>query len=568
MRTPLNAIFLQATLSGLALLFSCELSAQQNSERNILELLELANSEYTAESFESAKTHYDAFVAVNPIHNDALSRLFKVNLRLSLWEDAIASGLALDKIGHGLGASFAYEMAKAYTQVGNKVETFAWLKKALDEKYENRTGLYTDPVFYELRDDPEFIALTAYTSPDLDRVSGWRADLAFFQQEAVRLHEHPNKPSSSSAFQSAVNNLYTRIPQLADQDILMEFNKLMAMLDDGHSVIYGPSSEARGNYINSTLPLKFYDFEDGLFIIDATDGYQDLVGSRVLWMGDITPAQAFDKLLNYRGVDNPMTIRWLGAEFYLRDLGFLQALGASPDGQSLTLKTEAPGGEMKEVLVNGDGIELPRKLRPPKASSANTPTYLQRVDENYWYKPIPEIHSIYFQFNQVRDKGRDDTLAAFSDALLDSLLADSIKNLIIDVRHNNGGNNRLLTQLVNNLVVFDNEPDTQIYIITSRGTFSAAQNFINRVELLTDAIFVGEPSSSRPNFVGEGTDVVFPWSRIGASISTRYWQDSSPTDARKWIAPDLPIGLSSYQYFNNIDPTLERITSVLKKQEQ
>ena len=458
-------------------------------------------------------------------------------------------------------------MATAYIQSGNKEQALIWLEKAIDEKYENRTDLFTDPSFAELKEDPRFIELSGHVSPHLDRVAGWRADLAFFNQEAQRLHGSPEKPSTSNEFQSAIKNLYNRIPQLSDQELLMEFNKLMAILDDGHSVVYGPTEESQGTYINRTLPLKFYDFDDGLFIVDATESLQHLIGSRVISLGEVTPKQAFNRLLDYRGIDNPVTIRWLGAQFYLRDFGFLKAIGASLDGQTITLGIETTAGEVRDILLEGGNstrYNFPQKLRPLTSNNAITPLYLQRVDDNYWFEIMPKINGIYFQFNQVRDNGEEDTLDRFSNELLNTLLSTESKNLIVDVRHNNGGNNGLLKQLLNNLVLFDNENDTNIYVITSKNTFSAAQNFINRVELLTDAIFVGEPSSSSPNFVGEETNVIFPWSKIFASISSRYWQDSSPTDTRQWIAPHIPVGLASEQYFNNIDPVIEPIVSIIK----
>ena len=48
---------------------------------------------------------------------------------------------------------------------------------------------------------------------------------------------------------------------------------------------------------------------------------------------------------------------------------------------------------------------------------------------------------------------------------------------------------------------------------------------------------------------GEDTDVVLPWSGLGLSISTRYWQDSYPGDRRPWIAPDLPVPVRAADYF-------------------
>ena len=44
-----------------------------------------------------------------------------------------------------------------------------------------------------------------------------------------------------------------------------------------------------------------------------------------------------------------------------------------------------------------------------------------------------------------------------------------------------------------------------LFVIIGRRTFSAAQNTVNMIEKNTNATFVGEPTGSRPNFVGEST---------------------------------------------------------------
>lgn len=83
------------------------------------------------------------------------------------------------------------------------------------------------------------------------------------------------------------------------------------------------------------------------------------------------------------------------------------------------------------------------------------------------------------------------------------------------------------------------------------------------MERWTDAVFAGEPSSSSPNFAGEETGLVLPYSRVRGSISTRYWQDSDPGDRRPWIAPRIPVTLSSTDYFANRDPVLEAVLQLI-----
>jgi hypothetical protein len=115
------------------------------------------------------------------------------------------------------------------------------------------------------------------------------------------------------------------------------------------------------------------------------------------------------------------------------------------------------------------------------------------------------------------------------------------------------------------MVAFEMQPGHRLWVLTSRTTFSAAQNFINQVERWTDATFVGEPSGSKPNFAGEDTELLLPYSGVRGSISTRWWQDSGPLDRRQWIAPHQSVGVRSTDYFANRDPVLEAVLQALDR---
>jgi hypothetical protein len=100
-----------------------------------------------------------------------------------------------------------------------------------------------------------------------------------------------------------------------------------------------------------------------------------------------------------------------------------------------------------------------------------------------------------------------------------------------------------------------------LYVIIGRGTFSAAQNTATAIERETSAIFVGEPSGSRPNFIGEKIPFTLPYSKASVNVADLYWQTSWPMDHRPWIAPELYAPPSFEAYSQNRDPAMEAILS-------
>jgi hypothetical protein len=266
-------------------------------------------------------------------------------------------------------------------------------------------------------------------------------------------------------------------------------------------------------------------------------------------------------------VDNRYGYLWIAPPF-LSFRGFLEnfADGIGTDSVALTLR---PGGTVTDARVRLPTVVAPPFRGIPKLMASRVtgtgpaPLYLSKVGENFWFSPLPDS-VLYLQFNQVMD-APNEPLATFARRFGSAVDSTSPRAIIVDVRHNNGGNLDLLPPLLD---VFRHYESTRsggsIYVLMGRNTFSAAQVFLGQMDRYTRAIFAGEPSSSRPNFVGEEAGVTLPWSGAIGSISNRY-HETIPGDTREWIDPEIKVSLSSADYFANRDPLLDKVMAAAKK---
>ncbi len=459
----------------------------------------------------------------------------------------------------GMDEYLARDIGKMYLKLGNLDSAEVWVQRTLDAGYARRQQFRHDDLYIELRERPSFRRLAGIPPKGLSRDESWRFDLSYFVEEVERLHADPNNPADSPAFEKATLALFEQIPQLSDEEVLLKLMRLAALLDDGHTTLYGPGDGSPLDLDPAEIPLKFYWFEDGLFIVDADSAHKDLVGKRVGMFGTLDAETTLDKLSELRGVDNPMTFRWLSAQFYMRRLFMLRGVGVA-DEKGIDLHLD-DGNRAEVHRLEASPWQARRKLR--SQAQADTTLWLRNVDKNYTLHSLDD--AVYFQFNQVRNNRSGESIADFANRLGEKLRSSEARNLIVDLRHNNGGNNTLVRPLIRRLVAWEVDEEHRLWVLTGKNTFSAAQNFLTQVERYTDAIIVGEPSSSSPNFVGEETDVELPWSRVSASISTRFWQDSAPTDHRMWIYPDMPVPLYSADYFGNRDPALKSILRIINE---
>lgn len=357
--------------------------------------------------------------------------------------------------------------------------------------------------------------------------------------------------------QRAVRGLYDSIPRYDDQRMVFELQRLMVFLGDGHTYCVPWS---RGRVRSRVVPLAFYLFSDGLYVIDAAPGLRSWIGSRVDRFGVTPTADAFQGLDQLVSRDNPMGIAWVGP-VYLRFPGALAIVADSAGTDSVRLTLRRPDGH--EVDTAFATIPAPPfngipKLIPSRMPGAGpVPRYLAHLERRYWYTDLDRA-SVYVQFNQVLEEPGE-PLDAFSKRLGARLASGAVDTVIVDVRHNSGGQAELASPLTWELNRYHRKhPDGVLIVLTGRNTFSAAQIFISQLDRTAAPIFAGEPSSSKPNFVGEQNEVRLPWSGLTCSISNRY-HETIPGDERPWIEPDIRVELSSRDYFANRDPVMDSI---------
>jgi hypothetical protein len=362
------------------------------------------------------------------------------------------------------------------------------------------------------------------------------------------------------AFGWKVRELKDAIPRFSDERMLLELQGLMRHLGDGHCYLLPITFQDQPT---KCLPVQLYLFSDGLFVVDAEKGYERWLGRRVERLGPAPVADVMKRVADFSSRDNGMTPTWVGP-FLLRFRGMLEVLGLEPGSAKFRLAYRMEGGSEAEEDI--DFIPVPRFRGVPKLGPAHSrgaaepPLYLRRVSVPFWFQRL-EDETLYVQFNQVMN-GPDESLTAFARRLEAALDERPPALVVVDVRHNNGGNADLLPPLVRVLKSFEvKHASAKLVIVTGRNTFSAAQIFIGQVNGTTQAVFAGEMSSSKPNFVGEENEVVLPWSKAIGSISNRY-HESIPGDRREGIAPELKVEVSSADYFDNRDPVLDAVRRI------
>jgi len=479
-------------------------------------------------------------------------------------ERTIELGTALKGVPSGSSPSndIMVKIAEAYAALGDAQNVKIWMEKALTARYDDRPFLSGKPHFEKALSTDEYQKMIgAYVDSGLSRDELWGADLRALVSEIHRLHVNLHHLMPVRAFQDQVAVIEESIPSLSDQEIVFAFMELVGGLGSGHNIII-PTNGAKGSF--SRLPVEFYWFSDGLFIVDSEEPYADMIGSEVTMIGGIPVADALAKTRALNARDNEMQHLWL-APYYVSLPEALKGLGIieSVDEVALTL-ADADGGK-REITLSGIDWSFKGFPKLPKLKNVDQPQYLDRSDQLFWMESLPDHDAIFVQFNWVSER-KENTLEAFSRELTAKIEKSHAKYLILDLRHNPGGNGSILPPLLRTLIHFNvANPDGKLFVIVGRGTYSAAHSLLTKLNGLTNAVIVGEPSGSRPNAISEAGWFKLPYSGLMGLASSQFHQTSSAEDHRIWIAPHIPVHLSSSDYFAGTDPALEAVFAVIDK---
>lgn len=398
----------------------------------------------------------------------------------------------------------------------------------------------------------------------------WQDDLRYLQSTIHTKYSNLFYNVTPHQFDSTIERTIKEIPSMEDYQFQVAVGKIMAMFRIGHTqagYLFQPFHTATGEKLFPSIPIEFYMFSDGFFIKSAASKFKDIVGARILQIGDYPTKEALDKLRPFVNYENEQGFI-ASAPFYLRFPKLVYTAGISGTQDRLKLKYEKNNQE-KEILIDPDqspvvfkatGLEvIPGWLDVSDLSKNPIPLWKQNGDKYRNRVYLPGTKTYYIR-HSVTLNDKDQTLVNFFDQAYDFVEKNDVEKLVLDVRMNGGGNNQLIKPIITGIIQLKKiNKKGKFFCIIGRRTFSACQNLVNELERYTEVIFVGEPTSENVNFYGDTKTETLPNSKIQVYCSWLWWQNSDPRDFRKFTAPQLAADMSFSDYSNNIDPAMQVI---------
>jgi hypothetical protein len=522
------------------------------------ELLDAAFDAWNAREWERLEPMATVLCRDNPYKGPLWNALGDARYALKKYAGAADAYAKAAQLGFHPGAAL-YNMGCCLALMGETERAIDAVEEAIGHGLQSRERLIReDSDLDSIRDTDAFHERILPAVPEgVSRAEGWRIDLKYMHERMEATHWDLYGNISREDWRRGVDAIRDNVESMSDDDIIFSLMQLFAKIGDGHTGVVPPMGEDGWR----ALPVNFYLFKDGLFVESADGRYADAVGQRVVRIGSVDAEEAYDRCATVTPRDNPQQIKWLGP-LYMTVMQVLTGLDiADQTGHVDVVVADGDGNEstvrFESVPFTRDvfGRRFENKVTMRDHAPEPKPLWAKYRDQHhihYAFEYLPDDDLVYFWFDSVRDADEGESLEAFSKRLFDFIEEEQAGALVIDVHLNNGGNNFLIKPIIDGIIRSDRigEKGT-LYVIIGRETFSACQNFVNRLEREATPWFVGEPTASRPNFVGEDNKIELPYSGLVVRGSSRYWQDSISDDERIWIAPHLVAEMTSNDYSSN-----------------
>jgi len=411
-----------------------------------------------------------------------------------------------------------------------------------------------------------------------DQSAGQIADAAYLARFAE--FDRAYTPSARAQAQGLLARLQTEAGSLSHEQFVLRVAEIAALADNGHTSI-GENAFKKNT---PRLPIRTYQFADGLYIVWAAPDLADLLGARVDAIDGRSIVELHAATRRYAGGTDAHRQRMLAS--MLESPGLLRAAGLAATPNQLTLRGVLLDGTQFERTVVAEErdrsawVSSSQRLLFPASpgrmvslmrESDALPVYLRHRTELFSLEGLPE-RGVYVGLAH-NDDTDDLPIATFLESVLTRVRSQRPDYVVLDMRMNGGGDFTTTYAFARALPEAAN--GAPIYVFTSPWTFSAAITTIAALETAggDQVTIVGEEVGDRLDFWAEGGTFDLPNAFIQVHYAagrhvyngpcrdraTCFWLNDRYPVRISTLAPDISAPLTFAAYRALRDPALDAV---------
>lgn len=401
-------------------------------------------------------------------------------------------------------------------------------------------------------------AMSAQKKENID----WNTDLKYLAKELPEKHYNFFTIHNQSYLEAGINAIIAENNTLTNFQIALKTQQLVAKFGDLHTMLNFTQMIDK----NKILPIHLLWTSGGLYILHTTNENKEILGRKLLAINDTPITTIIDSLSTLITNDNEAVIKSQVPKL-IPYLEILQHFGfADKDFVELSLDENKNYTLKPSLMDRRNRVSFKPDSISFSIKNENTFFISQYFSDSGIYHILynkcwsKELES---EFGNKQKAENMPSFQEFEDNIFTVLKNQQVNKIIFDMRFNGGGNSSQGGAFINKLAEYlKKNPPVKIYVVLGRGTFSSA--ILNAMDFkrLTNAIFVGEETSGKPNHFGEVKHFQLPSSKLYVSYSTKYFKRSD--ENLNTISPDVIIEMSFSDFTKGIDPVFEWVKNQQK----
>jgi len=378
----------------------------------------------------------------------------------------------------------------------------------------------------------------------------WREDVTYFGRELPILHKNLFFHLSKADFDRQIGQLSNAAATASELEMKAGLARIMASVGDSHSWIEALTSSRQ-------LELRFRQFPEGWYCVEARDDMAEAVGARLIAVAGAPVEETVRRLLAFVPQENPTQTQEAVAGLLTWPRA-LEAAGLPVPGDNVAFEFERAGrrftirASSPVRLAPGEFSRRHDIRRTPAGATFQPPLYRSDPTAFYWFRTLPS-GTLYIQYNRCAEDP-EQPMKGFAAEVGRTIAQKRPARIVVDLRNNGGGNSRVFRPLLDVL----RGQKGRIFVAIGRGTYGSGAFNVLDLKDYARAKTVGEPTADKPNSFGEQRPFVLPNSRLRVVYATRYFRLVKNADPPSW-EPDQKVTLTAADFLAGRDPVLEWI---------
>ena len=299
-----------------------------------------------------------------------------------------------------------------------------------------------------------------------NRNEKWIKDIEFLKDKLPKKHKNLFFYKSKEEFNNEINELIKNIPSYTDEEVKGKLVKIITSINDSHTSV--------GLDNLKFFPLKFFEFEDGIYLIDGEENYKDYWGQKLIAINGYEIEEVKEMIKPYISKDNSAIFKNQFSNS-LTNLNLLSFSGIADNDEVTYTFTDG------DITVKALSYKNNKNMKFISENNDKVPLSKQNNNDKYWFKYLEDENIVYVKYNSCSNM-EGYSFKEFTNDVFQVVDKNNPDKLVVDFRDNGGGNSAIFNSFLEAINEREDINKTgKLYAIIGRTTFSSA--ILNTMDL-------------------------------------------------------------------------------------